>query len=56
VTRSISLPIHSALELLGGIALLAGPFLLGAGPAGLVLVTVGALQLLLVTLTRWARA
>jgi hypothetical protein len=110
VTRSISLPIHSALELLGGIALLAGPFLLGAGPAGLVaafslgallvglalagpdslplaahqafdlmlvaalgtgglglalagdpagglvLVAVGAFQLTLVTLTRWARA
>ena len=27
---------HSALELLGGLALLAGPFLLGAGPAALV--------------------
>jgi len=36
VTRSISLPLHSALELLGGLALLAGPFLLGAAPAGLV--------------------
>ena len=110
MTRSISLPLHSALELLGGIALLACPFLLGAGPValvaafslgavlvglalagpdslplaahqafdlmlvaalaggglglglagdpagGLVLVTVGALQLTLVTLTRWARA
>ena len=27
---------HSALELVGGIALLTGPFLLGAGPAALV--------------------
>jgi hypothetical protein len=36
VTRSISLPLHSALELLGGLALLAGPFLLGAAPAGMV--------------------
>ena len=101
---------HSALELLGGIALLAAPFLLGAGPAalvasfslgavvvglalagpdslplsthqafdltliaalgaggvglalagdpagGLVLAVVGALELTLVTLTRWSRA
>jgi hypothetical protein len=36
VTRSISLPTHSALELAGGIALLVGPFALGAGPAGTV--------------------
>jgi hypothetical protein len=36
MTRSISLPLHSALELLGGLALLAGPFLIGAAPAGLV--------------------
>jgi hypothetical protein len=36
VTRSISLPLHSALELLAGLALLAGPFLIGAAPAGLV--------------------
>jgi hypothetical protein len=36
VTRTLSLPTHSVLELLGGIALLAGPFVLGAGPAGLV--------------------
>ena len=36
VTRSISLPLHSALELLGGLMLLAGPFLIGAAPAGLV--------------------
>src|SRR3954452_6744683 len=44
VIRSISLPLHSALELLGGLALLAGPFLLGAGPAGLVAaVSLGAL-------------
>ena len=44
VTRSISLPLHSALELLGGLALLAGPFLIGAAPAGLVAgVSLGAL-------------
>jgi hypothetical protein len=44
VTRSISLPLHSALELLGGLALLAGPFLLGAAPGGLVVgVSLGAL-------------
>jgi hypothetical protein len=44
VTRSISLPLHSALELLAGLALLAGPFLLGAAPAGLVAgVSLGAL-------------
>jgi hypothetical protein len=36
VTRSISLPTHSALELLGGLVLLAGPFLLGAEPAAMV--------------------
>jgi hypothetical protein len=110
VTRSISLPIHAALELALGLALLAGPFALGLEPAGLVagfslgvllvglalvgpdsiplpthqavdlavvaalggggvglglagdpaagllLATIGALQLVLVTLTRWARA
>jgi hypothetical protein len=110
VTRTISLPIHGALELLGGIALLVGPFLIGAGPAalvagvalgvllagigvsgtdslplgahqafdlglvaalgagglglaaagdpagGLLLAVVGALELTLVALTRWARA
>jgi hypothetical protein len=44
VNRSISLSLHSALELLGGLALLVGPFLLGAGPAGLVAgVALGAL-------------
>jgi hypothetical protein len=44
MTRSISLPLHSALELLGGLALLAGPFLLGAAPAGMVAaVSLGAL-------------
>ena len=44
VTRSISLPLHSALERPGGLALLAGPFLLGAAPAGLVVgVSLGAL-------------
>jgi hypothetical protein len=36
VTRSISLSLHSALELLSGLMLLAGPFLIGAAPAGLV--------------------
>ena len=36
VTRSISLPIHAALELPLGLALLAGPFVLGLEPAGLV--------------------
>ena len=42
--RSLSLPTHSALELLGGLALLAAPFLLGAGPAGLVAsISLGAL-------------
>jgi hypothetical protein len=110
VTRSISLSLHSALELLGGLVLLAGPFLIGAAPAGvvagvslgavvvgmalagpdalpisahqsfdlmlvaamaggalglgisgdlaggLVLAVVGALQLTLVSLTRWVRA
>ena len=44
MTRSISLPLHSALELVGGLALLAGPFLLGAGPAGMVAaISLGAL-------------
>jgi hypothetical protein len=36
VTRSISLSLHNALELLGGLVLLAGPFLIGAAPAGVV--------------------
>jgi hypothetical protein len=36
VTRSISLPLHAALELALGLALLAGPFALGLEPAGLV--------------------
>jgi hypothetical protein len=36
MTRSISLPLHAALELALGLALLAGPFALGVGPAGLV--------------------
>ena len=36
VSRSISLPTHAALELALGLALLAGPFALGAEPAGLV--------------------
>jgi len=36
VTRSISLPLHAALELALGLALLAGPFALGVDPAGLV--------------------
>jgi hypothetical protein len=109
VTRSLSLPTHSALELLAGLVLLAGPFASGASPAGivaavclgavlvglalagpdalplsthqvfdltlvgtlagggfalalsgdpaggLVLLAVGALELVLLTLTRWAR-
>jgi hypothetical protein len=36
VIRSISLPIHAALELVLGLALLAGPFVFGLEPAGLV--------------------
>jgi hypothetical protein len=36
VTRTISLPIHAAVELALGLALLAGPFALGVEPAGLV--------------------
>jgi hypothetical protein len=36
VTRSISLPIHAAFELALGLALLAGSFVLGLEPAGLV--------------------
>jgi hypothetical protein len=45
VTRTISLPTHSALELIGGLALLAGPFLLGFEPAGVVAaVTLGVLM------------
>ena len=36
MTRTISLPTHSVLELLGGLVLLAGPFVLGAGPAAMV--------------------
>ena len=36
VTRSVSLPIHAALELALGLALLAGSFVLGLEPAGLV--------------------
>ena len=44
MTRTISLPNHSALELVGGLVLLAGPFLLGAGPAGMVAaISLGAL-------------
>ncbi len=35
--RLISLPVHGVLELLGGLALLAAPFLLGFGLAGSVL-------------------
>ena len=45
MTRSISLPIHAALELTLGVALLAGPFVLGLEPAGLVAaVTLGVLM------------
>ena len=36
MTRTISLPIHAALELVLGLALLAGSFALGLEPAGLV--------------------
>jgi hypothetical protein len=36
VSRSISLPLHAALELALGLALLAGSFALGLEPAGLV--------------------
>lgn len=36
MTRAVSLPIHAALELALGLALLAGPFVLGLDPAGLV--------------------
>ncbi len=35
--RLISLPVHGALELLVGLALLAAPFVLGFGPAGAIL-------------------
>ncbi len=35
--RLISLPVHGVLELLGGLALMAAPFLLGFGPAGSIL-------------------
>jgi len=35
VIRSISLPTHAALELGLGLALLAGPFVLGLSPAAL---------------------
>ena len=33
VTRTIPLSLHSALELIGGFAVLVGPFLIGAEPA-----------------------
>ena len=36
MTRAISLPIHAAVELALGLALLAGSFVLGLEPAGLV--------------------
>ncbi len=36
VTRTVSLPIHAALELVLGLALLAGSFALGLEPGGLV--------------------
>lgn len=47
--RLISLPVHGVLELLGGLALLAAPFLLGFGPAGTILAV--ALGVLLVGLS-----
>jgi hypothetical protein len=41
--RLVSLPVHAVLELLGGLALMAAPFVLGFGPGGLVAsVAVGA--------------
>jgi hypothetical protein len=44
VMRLISLPAHGALELLVGLAALAAPFVLGFGPAGMVVgVTFGVL-------------
>jgi hypothetical protein len=36
MSRTISLPVHAALELALGVALLAAPFALGLEPAGLV--------------------
>ena len=60
VTRSISLPLptHQAVDLavvaaLGGGGV--GLGLAGDPAAGLLLATIGALQLVLLTLTRWAR-
>jgi len=45
VSRTVSLPTHAALELVLGLAVLAGPFALGAEPAGLVAaVSLGALM------------
>jgi len=42
--RLISLPTHAALEMAGGLALMAAPFVFGFGPAGLVVaVMLGAL-------------
>jgi hypothetical protein len=42
--RLISLPMHGALEMLSGIGLMAAPFALGFGPAGLIIsVALGAL-------------
>ncbi len=42
--RQVSLPLHSALEMLLGMALMVLPFVLGASPAGMVAgVVVGAL-------------
>lgn len=42
--RLVSLPLHSALELLAGLALMVAPFVLGASTAGMVAgVAVGAL-------------
>jgi hypothetical protein len=38
--RIITLPTHAAIELLGGLALLAAPFVLGFGSAGLILAVV----------------
>ena len=64
VSRSVSLPLHAALEHqafdLAMVAALAGGGLglgiSGDPAAGLLLAVVGGLQLTLLTLTRWARA
>lgn len=67
----ISLPTHALVELLGGLALLAAPFVLGfaaagtvvavaggvllVGLAGIALLALACVQLTLTTFTRWTR-